>query len=317
METHRLKYFLRIAEEGSMTRAANVLGVAQPALSRQIRLLEEDLGVTLFQRTSRGVRLTDEGERLRASVSGPLKQLEIALQHIGSPLARVERGLRIGMLPTVARVLAAPLLAALADAFPRMGFQVTVASTDRLAEGMLKGAIDLAVVNQTSDDRVFCRDLLVEELVVVGGSATGLRADRPITFAELTALPLVLPDSSFGIGGIVENAALRLRLALQSRFAADSLQVSLDLIDSGLAHGVLPLSACNKEIAAGRLRYAPLCDPTLTHRVGVAATAQLELPRDLAFHVGDIIRRETGQLVASGAWPAAFLAPRPWDPRRP
>lgn len=61
MDTHRLKYFLRIAEQGSITGAAASLGIAQPALSRQIRLLEEDLGVALFRRTRRGVQLTEEG----------------------------------------------------------------------------------------------------------------------------------------------------------------------------------------------------------------------------------------------------------------
>ena len=71
MDTHRLKYFLRIAEEGSITRAAALTGIAQPALSRQLQLLEEDLGVTLFRRTRRGVELTEAGERLRSATAGP------------------------------------------------------------------------------------------------------------------------------------------------------------------------------------------------------------------------------------------------------
>ena len=91
MDTHRLKYFLRIAEEGSITRAAGLLGIAQPALSRQLQLLEDDLGVALFRRTRRGVELTEAGERLRASTAGPLRQLELAVHYAGSPLARLER----------------------------------------------------------------------------------------------------------------------------------------------------------------------------------------------------------------------------------
>ena len=119
MDTHRLKYFLRIAEEGSITRAAKVLGIAQPALSRQIRLLEEDLGITLFARTRRGVHLTEEGERLRSSTAAPLRQLKLAVLYAGSPLARIERGLLFGMVPTAAGVLAAPLLASLGDGIPQ------------------------------------------------------------------------------------------------------------------------------------------------------------------------------------------------------
>lgn len=314
MDTHRLKYFLRIAEEGSITRAASVLGIAQPALSRQMRLLEDDLGVTLFRRTRRGVQLTDEGERLRASTAAPLRQLELAVQYAGSPMARLERGLLIGLPPSTACVLTAPLMASLGTAFPRVSFQVTVANTDSLLEGMLKGAIDIALINPVPDDRVFYRDLLVEDLVAVGGAASELSPDRPMTFTELAALPLVLPSTPTGIGNTVENTALRLRVNLQSRFSTDSLEVSKQIVAAGLAFGVLPLSAFSAEVEAGRLRYAPLCEPALTHQLGVAATSQLDLPREFAAKIGDVIREEVARLTKSGAWPAQFLSPRRWDP---
>ncbi|QFG20176.1 LysR family transcriptional regulator [Actinomadura sp. WMMB 499] len=317
MDTHRLKYFLCIAEEGSMTRAANVLGVAQPALSRHVRLLEEDLGVTLFRRTSRGVELTEEGERLRASTAAPLRQLELALLYAGSPLARVERGLRLGLPPTAAGVLAAPLLAALGALFPKVGFHVTVAGTDALVQGMLNGTIDTALINPVADDRLFSRDLLVEDLVVVGGPRSDLRPVRPLEFADLARLPLVLPGSHAGIAGLVENTALRRKVRIDSRFATDSLRVAVDLMEAGLAYGVLPLSACGPELGAGRLRHAPLREPALTQRLGVAATSRLELPRELAHRIGDVIRTQTGLLIASGAWPATFLAPDEWDPNLP
>ncbi|MEV5834927.1 LysR family transcriptional regulator [Nocardia sp. NPDC052112] len=316
MDTHRLKYFLRIADEGSMTQAATVLGIAQPALSRQVRMLEQDLGVTLFRRTARGVELTEEGERLRATTAGPLRQLELAVQYIGSPLARVERGLHFGILPTAAPTLAGPLLASLGAAFPRVSFHVTVAGTDQLVEGMLKGAIDTAVINPVTDDRLFCRDLLLEDLVVVGGPESGLSPSHAMTFTELVTRPLVLPSSHTGIGSTVENTALRLKLRIHSRFATDSLPVAIDLIESGLAFGVLPLSACSKEIAADRLCYAPLREPTPTQHLGVAASSQLALPREFAVRIGDILREETARLTASGSWPATFLAEQRWDPNR-
>ncbi|MWA03294.1 LysR family transcriptional regulator [Actinomadura sp. LD22] len=316
MELHRLKYFLRIAEEGSITRAAAVLKVAQPALSRQIRLLEEELGVVLFRRTRRGVDLTEDGERLRASIAGPLRQLDLAVQYAGSPLARIERGLHLGMPPTVAAVLSAPLLAGLGSAFPKVDFQVTVAGTDALVDAMLRGAIDTAVINQVSDERLFVRDLLVEELVLVGGPQSGLEPGRPVGFAELAGLPLVLPASSTGIAGTVENAALRLKLCIRPRIATDSLQVTLDLVERGAACTVLPVSACSREIALERVRYAPLVEPALLQHLAVAASARLDLPRAFAFKVGDVLREETAQLIRSGVWPARSLAPHPWNPNR-
>src|ERR1700740_1285114 len=117
MDIRRLQFFLRIADEGSMNRAARVLGIAQPALSRQMRLLEEALGVTLFTRTSRGMELTEAGEQLRGSMTGPLRHLELAMQNVGSPFAQLEGGVILGMPQTTACVLARPLLARVAAVF--------------------------------------------------------------------------------------------------------------------------------------------------------------------------------------------------------
>ncbi|WP_262403538.1 LysR substrate-binding domain-containing protein [Actinomadura sp. CNU-125] len=234
--------------------------------------------------------------------------------YAGSPLARVERGLHLGLPPTAADVLAGPLLAALGGEFPEFSFHVTVAGTNTLVQKMLKGAIDTALINPVADDRLFCRDLLIEDLFVVGGPRSGLRPDRPLKFADLADLPLVLPGSRVGIAGTVENTALRRRLKIRSRFATDSLPVAVSLMESGLAYGVLPLSACGKEIAAGRLRHAPLCDPGLTQKLCAAATMHLELPRELAHKVGDIIRRQTHLLTQTEEWPATFLAKEEWDP---
>ena len=313
MDTHRLKYFLRVAEEGSITRAATVLGIAQPALSRQIQLLEQDLGVTLFHRTRRGVQLTEEGERLRSSTAAPLRQLELAVQYAGSPLARLERGMLLGMPESVVAVLAAPLIATLSTVFPQLTVSVAVGSTDHLVEAMLKGAVDVALINPVPDDRVFYKDLLTEDLVVVGGPESGLTPTRPITFKELVDLPLVIPRSPTGIGNVLENAALRAKVKISYRTTTDSLQVAKSLVEAGLAYVVLPLSACGNELEHGRLRYAPATDPALTQQLGMAATAQLDLPREFVARVGNIVREETARLVDAGRWPARFLSREPWD----
>jgi LysR family transcriptional regulator, nitrogen assimilation regulatory protein len=317
MDTHRLKYFLRIAEEGSITRAAGVLGIAQPALSRQLQLLEEDLGVSLFRRTRRGVQLTEAGERLRASTAAPLRQLELAVRYAGSPLARLERNMLLGLTETTIEVLAAPLIASLAAVFPNATFSVTVGSTDELVEAMLKGAVDVAVINPVPDERVFYREMLSEDLVLIGGSESDLNSNRAVAFSDIVGLPLVIPRSSSGIGTALQNAALRAKVNVAYRTTTDSLAVMKLLIEAGPAFAVLPISACQREIEEGRLRYAPLVDPALTQSLGVAATPQLDLPREVTVKVGNTIREEVGSLIKSGVWPAQFLSSRTWDPRRP
>jgi DNA-binding transcriptional LysR family regulator len=317
MDTHRLKYFLRIAEEGSITRAAAVLGIAQPALSRQIRLLEEDLGITLFERTRRGVHLTEEGERLRSSTAAPLRQLELAVRYAGSPLARIERGLLFGMVPSAAGVLAAPLMASFGTAFPNVHFHVAVGETDDLVARMLSGAVDLAVINPLPDDRLFYRHLLVEDLVLVGGPTSDLTPETPVRFADLARLPLVMPSAQTGIRNTVENTALRVKVAITARYSTDSLDVSKQLVAAGLGYAVLPLAACGADIDAGRLRYAAICEPEINHQLGVAATAALELPREFATKIGILLREEVSRLTKSGFWPAKFVPSTVWDPNSP
>jgi LysR family transcriptional regulator, nitrogen assimilation regulatory protein len=317
MDTHRLKYFQRIAEEGSITRAATVLGVAQPALSRQIRLLEEDLGITLFHRTRRGVQLTEEGERLRSSTAAPLRQLELAVQYAGSPLARIERGLLLGMVPTAAGVLATPLLASLGAAFPNVHFHVAVAETDDLVQRMLKGAIDLAVLNPVPDDRLFYRQLVLEDLVLVGGPTSDLSPGSPVRFTDVAKLPLVMPSAQTGIRNTLENTALRLKVAITARFSTDSLEVSKHLVEAGLGYAVLPPAACGVDVEGGRLRYASICEPELGPQIGVAATSAMELPREFAAKIGILIRDEVARLTKSGFWPARFVPSPVWDPNFP
>ncbi|MFV8164076.1 LysR family transcriptional regulator [Mycobacterium sp. 134] len=314
MDTHRLKYFLRIAEERSITRAAGVLGIAQPALSRQLQLLEEDLGVTLFTRTRRGVELTEAGERLRASTAGPLRQLELAVQYAGTPLARLDRTLRLGLPETTVDVLAAPLLASLTTVFPEATFSVTVGSTDHLVEAMLKGAVDVALINPVPDERVFYRELLAEELFLIGGPESDLDGASAVGFSDVVKLPLVVPRSSSGIGVALQNAALRAKVQFSHRTTTDSVAVMKSMIEAGIAYGVLPLSACRREIDDGRLRFVVVADSALSQRLGVAATEQLDLPRELSVKIGDTIREEVAALVRTGRWSAEFVATRPWNP---
>lgn len=314
MDTHRLKYFLRIAEEGSITRAAGVLGIAQPALSRQLQLLEDDLGIALFRRTRRGVELTEAGERLRASTAGPLRQLELAVQYAGSPVARLSRNMLLGLPETAVDVLAAPLVGSLTAVFPNATFSVTVGSTEQLVEAMLKGVVDVALINPVPDERVFYRELLAEDLVLVGGPEADLDPARPVRFVDVVALPLVIPRSSAGIGTLLQNAALRAKVTVSHRITTDSLMVTRSLAEAGLVHALLPLSACARDIEEGRLRYAPIREPAMTQRLGVAATSQLDLPREVMVKVGTTIRDEVAALVKSGRWSAEFLSGGNWNP---
>jgi DNA-binding transcriptional LysR family regulator len=218
------------------------------------------------------------------------------------------------MLPTTAGVLAAPLLAGLGAAFPNVHFHVAVADTDDLVQRLLSGAVDLAIINPIPDDRLFYRPLLVEDLVLVGGQASGLSPDRPVRFAEVATLPLVVPSAPTGIRNMLENSALRLKVTITTRFSTDSLEVAKQLVEAGLGYTVMPPATCRAEVEAGRLRYAAIYEPELHHHLGVAASAALELPREFAAKIGILMREEVARLIKSGLWPAKAVRSPVWDP---
>lgn len=95
----------------------------------------------------------------------------------------------------------------------------------------------------------------------------------------------------------------------------DSLFVTKRLIEAGVLYGVLPLSAIGREVADARIRFAPVTEPALTQSIGVGATAQLDLPRELMVRLGNTIREEAATQITSGRWRATLLASEPWNPR--
>lgn len=264
MEIRRLGYFVRIAEEGSLTRAAEFLRIAQPALSRQIRLLEEELGVVLFKRTARGMQLTEEGEYLRSAVAGPLRAMELALQNVRSFSARIEGNFAIGMPSSIGELLAKPLALRFGSEFPAIRLRIVEGITGSLIDWLNRGMIDFALLEESSrDERLTNRELFAEPLMLVGAADSKLNPRRALPFRKVAALPLILPTHHLGIRGLFNDAMTRLRIAADIRFEADSCQLIKALVESGRGYALLPRSYFLKEYRQKRLRYCPVVEPEL------------------------------------------------------
>jgi DNA-binding transcriptional LysR family regulator len=263
MEIRRLQYFVCTAELGSLCRASDVLRIAQPALTRQVRLLEEELGVTLFTRTRRGMRLTQEGEQLLADVVGPLRQLEGALQNIRSFSSGLSGNVAVGMTPTIAYFLAQPLLERMGEQAPSVATRIVEGTALHLSEGLMSGELDMALLYEPLDDqRLINRDLMTEEMVVVGGTGCGLGPERLLTIDELTALPLILPNPKNGLRGISERYAAKYGVHFQIKYVIDSFQVLKDMVAGGFGYTIMPLSSVLREVEDGTLTYSPVHKPS-------------------------------------------------------
>jgi LysR family transcriptional regulator, nitrogen assimilation regulatory protein len=292
LEVRRLSYFMRIAEDGSLTKASNVLRIAQPALSRQMRLLEEELGVPLFNRTSRGMRLTEEGEALRASVAGPLRELELALQNIKSYPFAAEANIAIGLPTSLADILATPLAQRIDQEFPNIKLRITEGMTGSLIDWLSRGVVDFVLLEEEAHhDQLHEQKLATLPVLLTGLADSRLPRGRTITFSDAVKLPLVLPSHHLGLRAVINDAAMRTQAKLNIRMEADSSRLTKDLLAAGVGYAISPACYYKHEISSGKLQIWPITDPALNLDIVIASrkNSQITGPRGRALE--DLISR--------------------------
>jgi len=307
MDFKRLVNFVRVAEAGSVSRAADRMRIAQPALSRQMQLLEEEMGVRLFERHRRGMALTEAGEELRTRLTGPLRQIEQVFEDVRTLSRAVGGNIAFGMPPTTSYVLAGPLARSVVAHAPNVSLRVVEGYGAHLIDWLQRGEIDAALLyGPASDLQLKAEELLVEEIMLVGPPDSDLRPETPVSFAELSKLPLVLPSHPHGLRIVVDNAAARARVPIDVRFQADSFLLMKELVESGLGYTCLPLSAFSREAEAGRLRHATLENPRVTRQL-VLATQPGNAATRATSVLGTLVRQEIAALVAAGRWKAHLM----------
>jgi LysR family nitrogen assimilation transcriptional regulator len=309
MELRRLSYFRQIAAEGSLSKASAVLGITQPALSRQMRLLEEELGVTLFQRMAKGMRLTGEGEFLREAMTGPLHELELAMRNVRSLSSQVRGTLTLGMPVAVEEILAESLVHRFTKEIPNVKICVVEGPTGSLIDWLLRGLVDVAFLHGLgADERLFETELLTEQIMLVGAADSGLAPDRPVSLAQLAKLPMIIPCQRHGLRSILEKAAVRADVKLSIRFEIDSIELTKSMVGSGMAYAPLPLSNVRKEVACGQLTYVPIEHPALHLLLVLAVRPNWQIARGFTETVGRVIVDEVTTLIEGGDWPASLCA---------
>src|SRR5205085_3760448 len=193
MELRSLAYFVRIAELGSITRAAAHLHLAQPALTRHVQQLEDELGVPLLTRANRGVKRTEAGQKLVESAARILREVERAGDAIRAQAAHPSGRIIFGITPTLCPVLVPELSLRMRQDYPRIELKVMHAGMVRLEEFIIDGRVDIALLSELSRSRLILSTRVAEEeMVLVTGP--GVRTDAAVTADELCQTPLILGD---------------------------------------------------------------------------------------------------------------------------
>ena len=276
MDLKQLAYFVKVAELESFTRASTLLGITQPSLSRQIRLLEVELRQTLLSRNGRGVQTTEAGAVLVKHARAMLLQAERARQEVkelrGVPVGRVT----IGIPSSVGRFLSTPLAFAFQARFPNAALSILEGQT-YIMEWLSMGRVDIGVlINPQPLPGMDLVTLLKEPLYLVSArdAAAGHPVfGAPIPLKDLKQLNLLLPCRPHAIRMYLEGQLARVGVKLEVAWELDAFSTLLNLVRRGFGHGVMPESVFRGDELRSHYLLRPIVEPELLSTVSIATHA--------------------------------------------
>jgi len=262
MDIKQLRTLVAISETGNMTRAAEMLNRVQPAISRQLRMLEDDVGVPLFVRERHGMALTNAGKTMVSYARRALLELDRARAELSGSSEEVAGIVTIGLLPSTSEALAGPLVSAVTREHPRIRVRLAMGYAGNLQQWLESGEIDAAILYGVEHEPQFhIRPLLTEPLWVVGPPSARLNRRRPVALASLASRPMILPNGPHGIRAMMDRACAISRVTLDVRVETNAMSLQKALVLAGHGFTILPPISFASELAQGKLTGAPLKDP--------------------------------------------------------
>lgn len=308
MDLAQLRTLVHVAELGSLSKAAGRLRIAQPALSRQIRLLEDELGARLFDRHGRGMVITEAGREALRHAKRVLAETEELRASVSGPGAELTGHVAVGLPPTLADMISVPLVAAFSTTHPRVRLQLVAAYTGYLLDSLYRGEIDLAVLYDPRAPRSLrIRPLMQEALFLIGPGDAGLTAEEPVPFRALAGQRLLLPSTRHGLRNMVQHFADEAGIALDIGLEIDSYTALKDLVRQGYGRTILTRAPMHEDIAAGRLTAAPLVDPAPIRRLVLSFQPDRPVSRAAEF-AGAAIAAIMAEQLSQGVWVGEMLA---------
>jgi LysR family nitrogen assimilation transcriptional regulator len=299
MELKQLEYFRHVAELGSFTRASAYLSVVQPALSRQVRQLEVELGQNLFERNGRGVVLTDAGARLLEHTRGILTQVGRARQELDDQRNGDSGHVALGLPPSLGSSVTVPLVKAFEKLLPNARLATVEGLSAYIMEWLAVGRVDCALVyNATATDAVDVQPLLDDQLFLIAPLERAAEVNarqKSITLAQLADYPLIIPSRPHAIRMSVENALASVDRKIRVAHEIECIPAVIDLVRQRLGFAVLPMNAVRATQWARQVRVKSIVSPMLKATLSIATGAQRTkspLMRKAIELIRDIVRRE-------------------------
>lgn len=268
MDTRRLRYFVQIVDSGSITRAAALVGVAQPALSQQLAILENELKVRLLERSVSGVTPTPAGRILYARAQTLLRQFDELREAVHREVKPLSGTVLLGMPPTMLARLGLPLIERVCSQHPELHLQIREEGSLVLHELLIGGKLDLSITALRPEGELVGEEILTEDIVLM--HAPSLDVPEAATLADLARLPWVLPRRPNSIRASIDAAFAARNLDVNVVVEIDSLHSAMQIVRRGLGVGVMTLDAMRDDLEAGTLRARHLADAPLRRTIYLA-----------------------------------------------
>jgi LysR family nitrogen assimilation transcriptional regulator len=261
MDSRRLRYFVQIVDSGSITRAAAASGVAQPALSQQLAILENDLKVKLLDRSVSGVKPTAAGRILYARAQAILRQFDDLREAVHREVRPLSGTVVVGMPPTMLSRFGLPLIGKICAQHPEMHLQIREEGSLVLDELLVSGKIEISISATRPEGALSGEEILTEAIVLMYPAAMSL--PEGASLAELAKLPWVLPRRPNAIRSLIDAAFASNNLAVNVVVEIDSLHSAMETVRRGFGVGATTLGAIKEDLQAGTLKARTLGDAPL------------------------------------------------------
>lgn len=302
MSLKQLSYFLAVADVGSLSKAAVMMSVAQPVISRQIKRLEVDLGVELFYRNGRGTVLSEEGKRLAAHVRSAMESLEQARSEIIASRSAPRGTVVLAMPPSIGWVLTTALVRRCRRQYPDIYLHLMEGFSGHVTEWLLTGRIDIGIVyDAPRRPTLSAEPLFADELVLLGPTSDPSGAgERSVRAARLGEIPLILPAQPHGLRVLVDQVLAKIGVEPKIELEVEAMTATLSLVEQGAGYTILSETAAQHLLGSGRIRSWPIVDPVMPRQLILATSTQR--PMSVATRVVSRMLRELAR--------SAFRAPQ-------
>lgn len=277
MDFKQIEYFVRVAELGSFTKASIDLNIAQPALSRQVRLLEVELGQSLLLRNGRGVSPTEGGKLLLEHGRGIMYQIERTREELSKLKGSLVGRVALGMPPSLSRLLSLPLINQINQVLPDVSLSISEGLSSQMTESLQSGNLDIALLyNAHAADDIELVPLGSERLYLIrkGTGSDSIRVGEGIELNALTHERLITPSSNNAIRLFLQSEMINLGLRPNIILEIDSIRLILDLVANGNGSGVLSMNAVKSLGTEHHLDIHPIIDPDLSIKLYLATSSR-------------------------------------------